>query len=305
MLPGWLESVTDPVLRATEAPSVEALHGELLRQWGSSEVWRLSYGGLSVIAKRGTDGQADEAAAYERFVVPLQLPAPELIHQHRDRDFGMIVLADVGRVTLEQEPTAEGFLAAAELLATIRTRSIAGIPPGAQSTAGQRFLSGGMQSTAGASDFPAERAKELADRIGRIGFDLGPLTEALAGLHGEAPTAVVHGDFVPKNLVTDGSRWSAIDWPGAYLAPHLSDLYTLIRDAVALGHDREPIVSRYIDASGTDPALVDRQLLVGGGCFFLVALTFVVEEGLRTIPESKDWIDGLLAELEDVVEKLS
>jgi hypothetical protein len=79
----------------------------------------------------------------------------------------------------------------------------------------------------------------------------------------------------------------------------------LIRDAVALGHDREPIIARYIVASGTDPALVDWQLLVGGGCFFLVALTFVVEEGLRTIPESKDWIDGLLAELEDVVEKLS
>ena len=62
---------------------------------------------------------------------------------------------------------------------------------------------------------------------------------------------------MPKNLVTDGTRWTAIDWPGAYLAPHLSDLYTLVRDAVALGHDREPIVARYIDATGTDPALVD------------------------------------------------
>jgi hypothetical protein len=182
MLPGWLESVTDPVLRATEAPSLAALDGELLRQWGSSQVWRLSYGDHSVIAKRGSDGQADEATAYARFVVPLELPAPELIHQHRDGDFGVIVLADVGRVTLEQEPTAGGFLAAAELLASIRSRSTAGIPPGAESTAGQQFLSGGVHSTAGASDFPAERVKELADRIGRIGFDLGPLTEALAGV---------------------------------------------------------------------------------------------------------------------------
>jgi thiamine kinase-like enzyme len=145
----------------------------------------------------------------------------------------------------------------------------------------------------------------MAARIGRIGFDLAPLTEALAALHREAPTAVVHGDFVPKNLVTDGTRWTAIDWPGAYLAPHLSDLYTLIRDAVALGHDRSPIVARYLDATGTDPALLDRQLLVGGGCFYLVALRFIVEEGLRTIPESKNWIDGLLTELEEVVGALA
>jgi thiamine kinase-like enzyme len=115
----------------------------------------------------------------------------------------------------------------------------------------------------------------------------------------------VHGDFVPKNLVTDGVRWTAIDWPGAYLAPHLSDLYTLLRDAESLGHDRAPIVAHYIDAAGTNRALVERQLLVGGGCFYLVALRFIVEEGLRTIPESVDWIDGLLAELADVVGALA
>ncbi|MFI7064037.1 phosphotransferase family protein [Kribbella sp. NPDC050124] len=274
--------VAGPLVEATEAPAVGALHGELLRQWGSSEVWRLSFGLRSVIAKRGTDGQADEARAYERFVVPLGLPAPRLIHEHRDGDAGVMILADVGRVTLEQEPSADGFAAAAELLATIR-----------------------RQPVDGASEFPAERVKELADRIGRIEFDLAPLAEALAALHRDAPTAVVHGDFVPKNLVTDGTRWTAIDWPGAYLAPHLSDLYTLIRDAVALGHDRGPIVARYLGATGADPALVDRQLLVGGGCFYLIALRFIVEEGLRTIPESKNWIDGLLTELEDVVAQLS
>jgi hypothetical protein len=282
MLPAWLVTVADPVLRATEAPAVDALHGELLREWGSSEVWRLSYGLHSVIVKRGTDGQADEAEAYARFVVPMGLPAPTLIHRHRDGAAGVLVLADVGRLTLEQEPSAEGFLAAAELVAEIRSRPVSQV-----------------------SEFPPERVKELADRIGRIGFDLSPLTEALAGLHREAPTAVVHGDFVPKNLVTDGEHWTAIDWPGAYLAPHLSDLYTLIRDAVALGHDRGPIVARYLDVSGADPDLVERQLLVGGGCFYLVALRFVIEEGVRTIPDSVRWIDPLIAELEDVVGALA
>ncbi|MFK4087397.1 phosphotransferase [Kribbella sp. NPDC020789] len=275
MLPAWLPPL---VLKATQAPDVDALHGELLRQWTSSEVWRLSYGLRSVIVKRGTDAQAGEAAAYERFVVPLALPAPQVLYAAGE----VLVLEDVGRVTLEQEPTAEGFLAAAGLLASIRTAAVDG-----------------------PSDFPPARVKELADRIGRITFDLSPLVEALTRLHHEEPLGVVHGDFVPKNLVTDGRRWTAVDWPLAYAAPHLADLYTLIRDAVALGHDRGPLVARYVEQAGADPFVVDRQVLVGGACFGLLALNFVVAEGQYTIPEAASWIDPLLAELADLVEQLS
>ena len=275
MLPAWLPSV--PVLRATEAPSVDALSGELLRQWGSSEVWRLSYGLRSVIVKRGTDTQSGEGTAYERFVIPLGLPAPELIASAD----GVLVLADVGRLTLEQEPSADGFLAAADVLAAIRRTPVEGT-----------------------SGLPPEHVKELAGRIGRISFDVGPLTEALAALHSDVALRVVHGDFVPKNLVTDGTRWTAVDWPLVYLAPHLSDLYTLVRDAVALGHDREPIVARYVESAGADPFLVDRQVTVGGACFCLRALDFVLTEGVRTIPGSEDWIGPLLAELEGLVEQL-
>jgi len=276
MLPAWIPSA--PVLQATQAPYVEALHGELLREWASSQVWRLSYGLRSVIVKRGTDTQSGEAARYERLVIPLGLPAPRLLYAGDE----VLVLEDVGRVTLEQEPTAAGFLAAAEVAADIHRRPVSG-----------------------RTEFPAEHVKELADRIGRITFDVAPLTDALAALHEQAPLRVVHGDFVPKNLVTDGTRWTAVDWPLAYVAPHLSDLYTLVRDAVALGHECGPIVARYVEVAEADPFLVDRQLLVGGACFCLLALDFVVGEGLRTIPESTDWIGPLLAELEGLVEQLS
>lgn len=266
------------MLDATAAPALEAVHTELLRQWGSSEVWRLSYGLRSVIVKRGTDTQAGEERAYQRYVVPLRLPAPELLYGVD----GVLVLADVGRVTLEQEPAADGFVAAAELVAEIHGRAVDG-----------------------SSDFRPARVKELAGRIGRIAFGLDPLVEALERLHQDAPLGVVHGDFVPKNLVSDGTRWTAVDWPLAHVAPHLSDLYTLIRDAVALGYERGPIVARYVEVSGTDPFLVDRQLLVGGACFCLLALTFVIEEGVRTIPGSAEWIEPLLAELADLVGQLS
>jgi hypothetical protein len=286
MRPVWLESIADSVLTATEAPDLEALAGELLREWGSSEVWRLSYGLRSVITKRGRDAQVGEARVYERFVVPLGLPAPDLIHLARADDAVLLVLGDVGRVNLEQEPTAEGFLAAAELLAELRAKPVDG-----------------------PSEFGSERLPDLLDRIDPIDADLRRrilvhAVPALESLHHDAASGVVHGDFVPKNLVTDGSRWTAVDWPAAYLAPHLGDLHTLLREAVALGHHREPILARYLDASGTDPELVRRQLAVGGICFSLLALCWIVEEGLHTVPPSKDWIAPLLDELAGLVEEL-
>jgi hypothetical protein len=286
MLPGWLEPITEPVLAATQAPDLVELKGELLREWGSSEVWRLSYGLRSVIAKRGSDSQAGEAAAYERFVVPLGLPAPTLIHLASVDDAALLVLGDVGRVNLEQEPSELGFLAAAELLATIRSKPVDG-----------------------PSEFPADRLLDLLNRATPISAVLRNRVAAvvapeLDALHREVPSAVVHGDFVPKNLVTDGTQWSAVDWPSAYVAPQLADLHTLVRDAVALGHQGEPIVARYLEASGADPDVVRRQLVVGGVCFTLLALCWIVEEGLRTVPPSNDWVDPLLIELNDLTAEL-
>jgi hypothetical protein len=64
------------------------------------------------------------------------------------------------------------------------------------------------------------------------------------------------------------------------------------------------IVARCIDAGGTDSDLVRRQLVRGGVCFSLLALCWIVEEGLRTVPPSKDRIDGLLTELDDLTGEL-
>jgi hypothetical protein len=282
MLPVWLDLIAEPVLAATQAPVVGELKGEVLREWGSSEVWRLSYGLRSVIVKRGSDAQASEGSAYERFVVPLALPAPRLIHASTTDDAVLLVLADVGLVNLEQEPTAEGFLAAATLLAEVRSKPVA---------ASSEFTSSHLLDLVRRS--PA--GPELIARLESLDLD---------ALHKETPARVVHGDYVPKNLVTDGTRWTIVDWPLAYVAPHLSDLYTLVRDAVAIGHQSAPIVARYIEAAGADPSLVERQLAIGGVAFILRALTWIVEEGSRTVPSSREWVGPLLAELDDVTEDL-
>jgi hypothetical protein len=285
MLPVWLDAIAGPVLDATQAPGVGELKGEVLREWGSSEVWRLSYGLRSVIVKRGSDAQTSEGAAYRRFVVPLELPAPRLIHVVETDDAVLLVLADVGRLNLEQEPTAEGFLAGAELLAEVRSKPV---------DAASEFTSEHLVDLVRRS--PAD--PELAKRLESVAV------AKLEQLHEQTPARVVHSDYVPKNLVTDGTRWTIVDWPLAYVAPHLSDLYTLVRDAVAVGHQSEPIVARYIDAAGAGPSLVRQQMAVGGIAFTLRALTWVVEEGVRTVPSSREWIGPLLAELADITKDL-
>jgi hypothetical protein len=299
LLPGWLDSVAGPVREATGVASTDELTGELLRQWGSSEVWRLSSGSGSVIVKRGSDTQAAEADVYEGLVRPLDLPAPELLHLERLEHAVVLVMADVGGATLEQTPSLDGFLAATQLLVELRSKPVEGVTdfgPGRLLDLVDRIRLGlagavvrsltGARSTTG-----LDRAVELAE-------------PALAELHRAVPLTVVHGDFVPKNLVTDGTRWTAVDWPAAYRAPHLGDLHTLLRDARTGGFATDPIVAHYIDAAGADPDLVRRQLVLGGVCFSLLALCWIVEEGLRTVPPSKDWIDGLLLELDDLTGEL-
>jgi hypothetical protein len=44
--------------------------------------------------------------------------------------------------------------------------------------------------------------------------------------------------------------------------------------------------------------------VLGRVCFSLLALCWIVEEGLRTVPPSKDWIDGLLTELDALTGEL-
>ncbi len=288
MLPLWIEAVEPAVLKATGASALDEVNGDRLRYWGSSEVWRLSYGLRSVIVKRGSDAQSTEGTAYERYVRPLRLPAPELIELVRLDGAVLLVMEDVGRVTLEQEPSLDGFLAAVELLAEIRSVEVSG-----------------------ESEFGADRLVELAAEIS-VRQSHSPLAEraetrlrpAVDELHQHVRPAVVHGDYVGKNLVTDGKRWTPVDWPLTYLAPQLPDLYTLTREAVALGHDRDLLVRRYCEAAETARDLVERQTLVGGCGFTLRALAWVIEEGVHTVPSSKTWIDPLLEELDGLLEQL-
>jgi hypothetical protein len=47
-----------------------------------------------------------------------------------------------------------------------------------------------------------------------------------------------------------------------------------------------------------------RAAVLGGVCFSLLALCWIFEGGLRTVPPSKDWIDSLLTELDALTGEL-
>ena len=122
------------------------------------------------------------------------------------------------------------------------------------------------------------------------------------------PATIVHSDFHAKNLMhgPDG-RIVPVDWPLAYLHPHLGDLYCLLRDARkagladAVGESALPEV--FAEESGTSPAAVRDRMVTGGLCWTTVALCWVLEEGIHVVPESADWIDELVTDLRALAQR--
>jgi phosphotransferase family enzyme len=291
-VPGWLDQVTEYV---TAAIGSGRWYGEPLRRWGSSEVWRIrAESGASVIVKRGRHAMAREADVYADLVRPMGLPAPELLGSIKDRDAVVLVLRDVGADTLEQRPSLAGCRQAVRLLAGLRTRAAAAISGG--------FL---VRHRRGPDSFVAA-VPVIADGLRRLRPDLPEIpaglerivAEAMAWLHANVPETVVHGDFEGKNLVIDGREMWLIDWPTACVSPHLADLYSLWRTVKSQGINRNDLLSWY--AADVASEFLQREFDIGGLCWTLDALRWIVEEGVRTVPDSIRWLDDLLAELHTV-----
>jgi hypothetical protein len=303
--PQWLTDPEGPL-----GPQAVIVRGERLRKWGLSEVWRVELdgpGARSVIVKRGTGEMAEEARRYRELVVPLRLPAAQLIAARggHGTDPVVLVLEDVGRDTLEQRPTAEGYREAVRTLARMRALAARRLAEDPAIGAGLRWTTADFADTArragvGLAAVRPELAEAL-DPATRV------LTDRLERVSGD-PESIVHSDFHAKNLVhgSDGAI-VPVDWPGAYVHAHLGDLYCLLREARKHGHGQRVGVDDLPDVfareAGADPAAVREQLVTGGLCWTLIALRWVVEEGIHVVPESVDWIDELVADARSLAER--
>jgi hypothetical protein len=298
--PEWLTGPDGPL-----GPEAVIIRGERLRFWGLSEVWRLQLGGpasRSVIVKRGTGEMAEEARIYRKLVVPLAIAAPTLLAATGGDGIEpvVLVLEDVGRDTLEQRPTADGYRAAVRALARMRAAATRRLADKPAIGAGLRWTTADFVDTTRRAD--RGLATVRPDLASALETPARVLIERLGRLT-EQPDTIVHGDFHAKNLIHAGDgRIFPVDWPGAYVHPHLGDLYCLMREADKHGLARDigtaDLPEVFAREAGVEPDLVRDQLVTGGLCWTLIALRWVVEEGIHAVPESRDWIDELVTDLQ-------
>ena len=265
-----------------------AVGGDKLRHWGISETWRIRWtGGSTSIVKRGAGEEAHALDVYEQLLIPGRIAAPRLIAAHRGDDFVVLEFEDVGRHSLAAQPSADGWLAAARLLARLRTEARGRVD------AGSRFRFAADEITDTWERARVALAGVRPDLAGALDGCEPLLAPSFRRLAETVPETIVHGDFESKNIVLTDTGPCAVDWSSAQVGAHLGDLYSLVRDAGLAGGPTDAIVAAYADECAP-MADLEWQLALGGTVWTLRALRWVLEEGVHVVPDAKTWIDELV-----------
>lgn len=287
----------------TEIPMInEVVEWSLLRKWKLSEVYRIKLKtGESRIIKWGGYEMAGEAAIYQSLLQPLGIRAPHIYRSVQLQDSVVMIMEDAGKNNLEEEPLRTHFLDAARQLADIRMKASDHLMLVSREAANNYMVSA-EQLLSELDDLV--RAESLA------GHDIllnvkQKLPQHLEKVYQEVPLSIVHQDYHAKNLLVRSDGVMAIDWPIAYLSPHLGDLYCLIRDAAhCTALSREELVSAYASAVLIQHEEINWQVTVGGLCWLIKTLRWLVFGGTSIIPGSEAWIDDLLQEAAGLSEGL-
>lgn len=97
-----------------------------------------------------------------------------------------------------------------------------------------------------------------------------------------------------------------IDWSIAYVSPHLGDLYCLTTEAHAWCNlSREEMISAYLEGSGLQIDQLRWQLRIGGLCWLIKTLRWLVYGGTAIIPGSEPWIPDLLKDVESLYQEMA
>jgi hypothetical protein len=274
----------------------------LLRKWALSEVYRVTLKtGESCIIKWGGSEMAGEAEIYQELVHPLQIKAPHIFEFIQLKDSGVIIMEDAGKRNLEQQPEPEYFLEASRELARLRVRA----------TANFRML---PRKTIEAYSVSMNRFLQLLDDLlksdtlekNRVLLKVEKvLPRHLVTLYQMVPTSLVHHDYHAKNLLIQENRIMPIDWSTAYLSPHLGDLYCLIREANTFCNlSKEDMLSAYLEVTNLHINHLNWQVSIGGLCWLIKTLRWLVYGGIDTIPGSEAWIPDLLNDVENLMGSL-
>lgn len=275
----------------------------LLRKWSLSEVYRATLKTEeTLIIKWGGSEMAGEAKIYRSLVQPLQLKAPRIFDFVNLKDSGVMIMEDAGEKNIEQQPQPAYFLEAARELANLRARATSN-------------LQNGMLPKV---DFDAYYVS--MDDFLKLLDDL-LISNKLAGanvlvklkhvlpcqldkLYQTVPISIVHHDYHAKNLLIQNNGIMPIDWSIAYLSPHLGDLYCLIKEAQTWSSlTKEDIISAYLEAAELEMKQLNWQLRIGGLCWLIKTLRWLVYGGTDIIPGSDSWIPDLLKDVEHLYQE--
>ncbi|WP_219835442.1 phosphotransferase [Paenibacillus sp. R14(2021)] len=253
--------------------------------------------------KWGGSEMAGEAAIYRDLVHPLQIKAPQIYAFMQLKDSGVMIMEDAGRVNVEEQPEPAHFLEAARELARLRMRAAANL---------EKVLPKQVIDTYTVSE---EAFLALLDDLLQSNWLSGSeillhlkaaLPHQLERLYRMVPVSIVHHDYHAKNLLVQDNGIMPIDWSIAYLSPHLGDLHCLITEAHAWSHTpREDILAAYMEVSEVQLEDLNWQLQVGGLCWLIKTLRWLVYGGTDIIPGSDEWIPDLLQDAEHLYQELT
>jgi Phosphotransferase enzyme family len=303
----WLSSLEKLPLLA------EVVGWEALREWGLSDVWRITTReGKTWIAKHSRGSMAVELAIYHEVLSPLNIIRPALHSYYQTETENFFILEDLGCYTLEMRPQTEFFMEAARVLAQFRC------------SAAQQLVE--SQMTIPAKYFtPAEyyvHALESVlqqDRLDRAQKQILTnvatwLPEQLSILYRDLPFTLCHNDYHVKNLVIRGDSVVPVDWAMAYISPFMGDFYALLRGAIVRKIDRSLIINAYEDELQRHAALpcvrqlqsqpLEWQIALGGVCILITSMHWIFREAMYELPESIEWIPRLLKSIEKCVQQL-
>ncbi|MGO4110434.1 phosphotransferase [Paenibacillus sp. YAF4_2] len=282
----------------------DVVEWSLLRKWTLSEVYRVRLRtGESRIIKWGGNEMAGEASIYRELVHPLQIKAPQIFEYVELKDSGVMIMEDAGHTNLEVEPQPTHFLEAARELARLRARATINVEKMLPKPIIDTYFVSMGQFLDLLDDLL--QSEKLADAEVLQNLKTA-LPYHLERLYQTAPVTLVHHDYHAKNLVIGHRGIMPIDWALAYLSPHLGDLYCLITEAEAYSNlAREDILTAYLEAVDIPVDQLNWQVSVGGLCWLIKTLRWLVYGGTEIIPGSEAWIPDLMSDVEQLYQGIS
>lgn len=273
----------------------------LLRKWSLSEVYRVALiSGETRIIKWGGREMAGEAAIYQQLLRPLKIQSPHLFDFYQLGNDSVMIMEDAGRANLEQQPDPDLFVEAAKELARLRKVASTNL----EITLPSEII---RSYTVSATHFLAMLDDLLQSHRFSGNNVLLQLQQTfpndLNTLYQKLPLTLVHHDYHAKNLLIQGNRILPIDWAIAYLSPHLGDLYCLLTEARTWSKmPQEDLLLAFRNEAGTDLSMemLNWQVTIGGICWLIKTLKWLVYGGTDTIPGSEAWVPDLMNDLENL-----